>query len=285
MTKRKRPAGDCNTDGLMETEKVFHANDRSISQGKDLVKRKRRQMRMDEERAPKPGYWAVLPAVVRYDPQLRPSARLLYAEISSLTDQAGYCFASNAYFQRLFEISERTVIRLLRELEAAGYIRIEDRAGGKTQRKIFAGINPAAGLPVSTLTKMSPPPDKNVRVHNNKKYINTPQSPPGGESGKRRRKKAACDWEPEIFERFWKAYPRGEDKAAARYEWDNIRPDRKLMREMSAALDRQKQTDEWRRGVGIPYACRWLRDRRWEDETRAQETPEETDDREDVPWL
>ena len=37
---------------------------------------------------------------------------------------------------------------------------------------------------------------------------------------------------------------------------------------MSAVLARQKETDEWRRGIGIPYACRWLRNRRWEDEAR-----------------
>ena len=37
------------------------------------------------------------------------------------------------------------------------------------------------------------------------------------------------------------------------------------MRTMSAALDRAKTSDEWLRGIGIPYACRWLRNRRWEE--------------------
>ena len=80
--------------------------------------------------------------------------------------------------------------------------------------------------------------------------------------------KAACAYEPELFERFWKAYPRGDDKAGARREWDRLKPSRKLMKDMSAALARQKETDEWRRGIGVPYACRWLRNRRWEDEVR-----------------
>ena len=98
---------------------------------------------MDE----KPGYWSVIPAAVRYDKELPPMARLLYAEISSLTDAAGYCFASNGYFQRLYELSERTVQNLLRALQARGYIRIEDREGGARKRKIYAGVNPLCDTP------------------------------------------------------------------------------------------------------------------------------------------
>lgn len=37
----------------------------------------------------RPGYWAVLPAKVRYDKTLRPNAKLLYAEITALADARG----------------------------------------------------------------------------------------------------------------------------------------------------------------------------------------------------
>ena len=90
----------------------------------------------------KPSYWAVLPAAIRYDPEIPASAKLLYAEISALTDQRGYCWASNAYFEALYSLSERTIVRLIRALEKAGYIRILDAGGGATRRKIAAGINP-----------------------------------------------------------------------------------------------------------------------------------------------
>ena len=43
-----------------------------------------------------PGYWAVIPAEVRYDDALPANAKLLYGEISSLCDQKGYCYASVA---------------------------------------------------------------------------------------------------------------------------------------------------------------------------------------------
>ena len=45
------------------------------------------------------------------------------------------------------------------------------------------------------------------------------------------------------------------------------------MRIMSAALKRQMKTDEWQRGVGIPYACRWLSKRRWEAAEKLPEAP------------
>ena len=217
-----------------------------------------------------PGYWAVIPAAVRYAAGLPPGAKLLYAEISSLTDQRGYCFAKNAYFAELYGVSEPTIQRYLRALKAGGYVRIEDGAGGKEERKIYAGVNPLAAPHVKNdtpvkiegggVSKMTPPINEL-----NKKEEQSPPKPPRG----RRGAKKAPEHEPELFERFWKAYPRGEDKQGAMREWDALRPDADLMRVMAGALQRQKATEEWQRGVGIPYACRWLKYRRWEDELRA----------------
>lgn len=213
-----------------------------------------------EPAAEKPGYWAVLTPEVRYDGKISSSAKLLYAEISALTTATGYCYATNSYFQRLYGITERTVIRLIRELESRGVIRVEDAVGGRTRRRIYAGINPLQTPDKNVrvpLTKMSPPPDKNVTPNKNNRSIKKENNPPKAPQG--------AAWEPELFERFWKAYPRHEDKASARREWDRLKPDRELMRTMSAALDRAKTSDEWLRGIGIPYACRWLRNRRWEE--------------------
>lgn len=92
---------------------------------------------------------------------------------------------------------------------------------------------------------------------------------------RRRSTKSVPDYEPELFERFWAAYPRGEDRQGAVAEWDSLRPDRETMMAMSRALVRQKASEEWQRGIGIPYAVRWLRRRRWEDEIKAQAPPPE----------
>ena len=91
-----------------------------------------------------------------------------------------------------------------------------------------------------------------------------------------------------MFERFWRAYPRHEDRKTAAAEWDKLRPDLKLMRAMSSALDRAKTTDEWRRGVGIPYACRWLSKQRWLDEPNdpiAAEAPAPAAIEEGPEWI
>ena len=102
----------------------------------------------------------------------------------------------------------------------------------------------------------------------NKDLIN-PHSPPEGDGPQRkkrqRRLKSVPTWKPERFEAFWDYYPRGEDRMGAVEEWDKLQPDDALIDRMARALARQKASEEWQRGIGIPYACRWLRKRRWED--------------------
>lgn len=92
---------------------------------------------------------------------------------------------------------------------------------------------------------------------------------------KRRATKSAPDYRPDKFARFWAAYPRGEDKQGAIAAWDELKPDDETMLAMSRALVRQKASEEWQRGIGIPYAVRWLRRRRWEDEIKAPAPPPE----------
>ena len=211
----------------------------------------------------------MLPAQIRYSADLPPGAKILYAEISSLTDARGYCFASNEYFADLYKASVRTIQRYLDALKAGGFITIQDGAGGSEQRKIFAGINPMGPHDknvMAPVTETSCPHDNFVADNmNNRKNIKKeeqePPKPPRGRAAKK-----APDHLPEEFDRLWKAYPRGEDKQGAIAEWDRIRPDETTVYTMKLALLAQTQSDEWQRGVGIPYFVRWLRHRRWEDE-------------------
>ena len=237
----------------------------------------------------KPNYWAVLPAAVRYDPTITAGARLLYAEISSLTDALGYCWASNSYFQQLYGISEPTVQRYLRALKAGGYIRIKDGDGGQGRRKIYAGVNPLSGNPVKndgvTLSKLTPNP-VNFDTQN-KKEIRKENDPPKAPQG--------AAWEPMMFERFWKLYPRKRDKLKALRAWDKLKADRKLMQTMSAALKAQMATEEWQRdnGRAIPYPSTWINNRRWEDELEQSPTGSAgapfrqggQDEEEALPWI
>ena len=212
----------------------------------------------------------MIPAQVRYAADLPPGAKILYAEISSLTDARGYCFASNEYFADLYGASIRTIQRYLTALQNGGFIRIQDGAGGSEQRKIFAGINPIADthdkIVMAPMTETSPPHDISVADNLNNKKENRkeeqiPPKPPRGRAAKK-----APDHLPEEFDRLWKAYPRGEDKQGAIAEWDKLKPDEATVYAMKLALLAHKQSEEWQRGIGIPYFVRWLRHRRWEDE-------------------
>jgi len=73
----------------------------------------------------KPNYYAIIPANVRYDTELRDKAKLLYGEITSLSNKDGYCYASNKYFAELYGVSVTTISTLISELVDRGYIESE----------------------------------------------------------------------------------------------------------------------------------------------------------------
>ena len=88
------------------------------------------------------GYIAIIPAVVRYDKELKPSEKLLFGEISALMDAKGYCWASNKYFAELYDVAIETVSRWITHLVKKGYVKskIVYAEDGKTvlQRKLWA---------------------------------------------------------------------------------------------------------------------------------------------------
>lgn len=69
--------------------------------------------------------WAILPARVRYDAELPPNAKLLFAEIAAKTNTLGYCWAYNSYFAETLTLSEDRVGALIRTLEERGYIVVD----------------------------------------------------------------------------------------------------------------------------------------------------------------
>ena len=70
-------------------------------------------------------YYAVIPANVRYDENLPPSAKLLYGEITALCNQNGYCWATNDYFAKLYKCTRQSVSSWISQLKERGYISIE----------------------------------------------------------------------------------------------------------------------------------------------------------------
>lgn len=87
-----------------------------------------------------PSYYATIPAPVRYDKKLKPMEKLMYGEISSLSNKWGFCIAGNTYFAKLYEVDKATVSRWIANLEKRGYIERQEIRNEKkqvVQRRIF----------------------------------------------------------------------------------------------------------------------------------------------------
>ena len=104
---------------------------------------------MDDE---KPSYYSIITADVRYDERLKPNEKLLYSEITALSNKYGYCTATNSYFSKLYRADKSTVSRWVSHLEKCGYVQVEQTRDGKriVQRKIYPVATPL-------LTKKSKP--------------------------------------------------------------------------------------------------------------------------------
>ena len=119
-----------------------------------------------------PSYYAILPANVRYDKNLKPMEKILYAEITALSNKNGYCSASNSYFAKLYETSNETISRWISHLKKEGYLKVIIDSKKGNLRKIYPidkKINTIDENVNTLLTKKSRPIDENVK-HNN---INT----------------------------------------------------------------------------------------------------------------
>lgn len=88
-------------------------------------------------------YYAIIPANVRYDEDLIPSAKLLYGEITALCNDKGFCWATNNYFASLYKVNERTIRTWLDSLINKGYIvrKMIPKNNGEFQRIISINVN------------------------------------------------------------------------------------------------------------------------------------------------
>ena len=143
----------------------------------------------------KPAYWALIPASVRYDRGLPASAKLLYGEITALSNRKGYCHAQNAYFCDLFDLSDRSITRLLSDLAKGGYIRLDvirSESNEVLERRIYL---------VYDTVSLPDPPDKNVGTPPDKN-IGTPPDKNGGENN------TSIEYIPPIVPKRGTAHPR-----------------------------------------------------------------------------
>lgn len=119
-----------------------------------------------------PGFYAIIPATVRYDSNLTAAAKLLFGEITALCTQRGYCWASNAYLADLYSISTRAISRMITQLREGGYIRVDINQSDGNSRRIYLTDTGVSGLPGMLTTKITEGHDKNSASPRDKNVVN-----------------------------------------------------------------------------------------------------------------
>lgn len=121
----------------------------------------------------KPNYYAILTSEVRYNENLTPNAKLLYAEITALINMNGECFASNKYFADLYGKSKTTISKWVSELVKEGFVEVKltYKEGTKEINKRYISILKGGIEKLNTpiLKKLK---DNNTIVNNNTTYSN-----------------------------------------------------------------------------------------------------------------
>lgn len=220
------------------------------------------------------------------DERLSLKAIGLLSKILSLPENWDYTIAGLTH---ICTEGKAAVATAIRELEATGYIerrqlRTPDGSFGGNEYIVRESPLTDFRSAGNRLTENPPTgnrPQLNTDISSKDIYI-----PPIVPQQRRKRDpKPEPDWKPERFRDFWQAYPRGESKQAAINAWDRLKADDKLLDAMARGLQRQMKSEQWREGIGIPYASTWLNQRRWEDEVKVPPTSPPENERGLPEWF
>jgi hypothetical protein len=71
-----------------------------------------------------PAYFGMIPANIRYDPRLSPSAKLLYAELTAWSNRLYKINVTNDQIADLYGVTDKMVETWVTQLELNGYIEV-----------------------------------------------------------------------------------------------------------------------------------------------------------------
>lgn len=69
--------------------------------------------------------FVLIPAAVLDDRRIKAAEKIFFAEIMALSNNTGYCYATNTYFRTLYGVSVTTLQGWLANLKTCGYIKID----------------------------------------------------------------------------------------------------------------------------------------------------------------
>lgn len=220
----------------------------------------------------KPNYYSVIPAIIRYDNELKPNEKLLYGEITSLTNKNNECWATNSYFARLYNVNSSTISRWISHLKEKGYVVVEFIYKNET-KEIEKRVIKIIGVPINQPMNTYMLNNQEVLTEKSKGYIQKNQE---GIDKKVKENNTSInntsinikEINKERFELFWKEYPKKVNKFKSE-EWfnkNNLTDEQFDL--IMTKLKRFKDTSDWKKDNGkyIPYPITWLNQKRWEDE-------------------
>lgn len=224
----------------------------------------------------KPTYYAVIPANVRYDKDLTPNAKLLYAEITVLTQSNGICWASDTYFMELYNVKRQSIQRWLKSLEDKGYIsrKVIYKKGTSEIEKRY--IRVYAGM----LQGYTQNCDKGI--HNNDTVNTTSANTTSINSntyGDLDKSSSSSKYDKvPFFNEFWELYPKKSGKGQALKTFKNKVKTKETFELISKDLKRRKGFEQWQKNKGqfIPHPSTYLNSEMWLDEyevKKKSETP------------
>ena len=115
-----------------------------------------------------PNFYAILPANVRYCKELSMFQKILYAEITALTQKDWFCWASNKYFAELYDMWETHISKQISDLAKKWFLEVFIEKKEWNKRRIYVWeIRRASWKVTSTI----------AIVENSKTYCEKVQDP------------------------------------------------------------------------------------------------------------
>ena len=170
-------------------------------------------------------YFAIIPEWV-LDSEISANAVRLYCVFRRYADQNGYCFPSRKTLARRCRVSEATVDRLIKELEAIGALTVRNRRTetGEYKSSEYVVVSVRGGVYSQTSTGVLTDEDTGVLTSDDitKAIVN--------ESQELELMLTETVSEPveSDFDRFWAQYPRKVGKQKAQKAWGRLTKKEKI---------------------------------------------------------
>lgn len=219
--------------------------------------------------------YGIIAKLAMQDTNLDIIAKAIYAYFCSFAGGGDSCFPSRSKICHDLKITNNTFSKYIGQLVKCGYITVEQvKVKGKFSHNVYTINSVIAPCIVSPYTVRTDTQntvygevDTNNNSSNNNSSFNNNSSNKGcGQS--------------DMFETFWKAYPRKVNKQGAAKAFKKLKPNDDLFKAIMDGLENHKKSKQWTRDDGqyIPHPTTWLNGRRWEDELESEVNAPKYDD-------